>query len=454
MILNLNFFHYLLYLFPLIKNIISKERILFAFQMNRHGARAPYLGVKNGYDIYKEKWIQIEELSGVGKRMLYLLGVNVRKRYIEYNNFLDPIYNPNEIYIKSTDSNRTIESIYAFLQGLYPNGTGPKINPNVINDTNISYPPNEKYHKDFEYIMNKYNMNKDGSALPYQISLQPVHLFNKVDHELELYDTRYCSGHKEEYENRQKRKEIIDFVDKINNETNNIFMELEETNNYTFLYDYWTLYKYMDCFLCDNTDIRNFDYMKNKYNIEIIDKLRDYSKIFFDLDYYGTNFPKSAYEIGIVAISDTMFNIINWMDKAIYNYKNNIYQYTKFVIYSAHDSTIGSLESFLRYSFDINMDSCPFADSRFLELYINDNGEFKIRYLKGDNTIKLDMDYYDFKEKIMDRIWTDESIADFCGFEKNEKNVNNESDISFSIMIILIIINVVLGIYLLVFYFK
>ena len=61
MMLKLNNFHYniILLLFHLIKNILSKEAIIFAFQMNRHGARAPYLGVKDGIDVYKEKWTQI-----------------------------------------------------------------------------------------------------------------------------------------------------------------------------------------------------------------------------------------------------------------------------------------------------------------------------------------------------------------------------------------------------------
>ena len=49
----------------------ENETILFAWEVNRHGARAPYLGVVNGIDAYYEKWIQIEELSDVRKRMLY-----------------------------------------------------------------------------------------------------------------------------------------------------------------------------------------------------------------------------------------------------------------------------------------------------------------------------------------------------------------------------------------------
>ena len=60
------------------------------------------------------------------------------------------------------------------------------------------------------------------------------YLFYKPTHELELYDASYCFGHKEEYEQRQRRNEILDFADKIMDETNNLFMELEVTNNKTF----------------------------------------------------------------------------------------------------------------------------------------------------------------------------------------------------------------------------
>ena len=44
----------------LISNISSEETVIFAWQMNRHGARAPYLGVVDGVDVYKENWTQIE----------------------------------------------------------------------------------------------------------------------------------------------------------------------------------------------------------------------------------------------------------------------------------------------------------------------------------------------------------------------------------------------------------
>ena len=118
--------------------------------MFRHGARAPFFGIENGKDKYNESWIKEEELSNIGKRMLYLLGVKSRKRYIiNNNNFLSEKYSPQEIYIRSTDSNRTIESIYSFLQGLYPSGFGPEIQEEVRYLKNITYPPNIKYQQEF-----------------------------------------------------------------------------------------------------------------------------------------------------------------------------------------------------------------------------------------------------------------------------------------------------------------
>lgn len=459
MILNLYFLQ-LIFLFLLNNNILSKETIIFAFQMNRHGARAPYLGVKNGIDVYKEEWKQIEELSNVGRRQLYLLGTKVRKRYIDEYKLLSEIYNPQEIYIKSTDSNRTIESIYSFLQGLYPSGTGPLINEKVINNKTIIYPPNKKYFENFDNITNIYNMTN--FALPFKMSIEPIHLFYKKNHELELYDTRYCLGHKERYEQLQRREEILNLADNIMNDTNKMFMELEQTLNETFLYDYWTFYKYMDGFLCDDTDIRKFDYIRKTYNENIVGILRNYSKQFLDMDYFGTNFPESQREIGIVASSFTFHSIIHWMEKAIYAYKNKKNHYLKYTIFSAHDSTIGSLESFMRLAFGKEMDDCTFADSRYFELYIDEkDDEYKVRYLKGDSTIKLNVNYEEFKNIVNNITWSDEKVTEFCQIEdKSKKKENNKNNgkkldiLGISIMISLITFNAILILFLIVFYIK
>ena len=232
------------------------------------------------------------------------------------------------------------------------------------------------------------------------------------------------------------------------NETNNLFMELEETDNKTFLYDYWTLYKYMDGFLCDDTDVRRFDYMKSQYSDEIVDQLREYSKEFIDMDYFGTNFPESANKTGIVAQSYTLHSLINWMNQAINNYEKKNNQYIKFVVYSGHDSTIGSMENFLRYAFNnIKLESCSFSDSRYFELYVDDKNKYKVRFLKGDNTVKMDIDYETFKNTINEKTWDDEKVNEFCQLVDKKENIQ-ENILGISIMIVLIIFNLILIIFL------
>ena len=58
-----------------------EEKIIFAWQVNRHGARGS-INSKNDTDILNEEYVGVGELTSVGRRMLYLLGVKMRKRYI------------------------------------------------------------------------------------------------------------------------------------------------------------------------------------------------------------------------------------------------------------------------------------------------------------------------------------------------------------------------------------
>ncbi|VEN54508.1 unnamed protein product [Callosobruchus maculatus] len=57
------------------------------------------------------------QLTKFGIQRQYKLGQWLRKRY---NSLLSPMYNVNEIYVRSTDLERTLMSAYANLAGLYP----------------------------------------------------------------------------------------------------------------------------------------------------------------------------------------------------------------------------------------------------------------------------------------------------------------------------------------------
>ena len=439
----------------------EKEKIIFAWEMNRHGARAPYRGVVNGEDAYKEKWIDLQELSNVGKRMLYLLGVSLRKRYINDYKLVSSKYDSNEIYIRSTDVNRTIESMECLLQGFFPNGTGKIIKKEILKDKNKIYPLNKNYSEKFDKIINDYNLNEKNYALPYQMSIEPIHLFYKPDHELHGYDKKVCPTIMKQYEETSNRKELHDFVDeKLMANYRNVFLNLENTTNETFLYDYNNLYKYMDGFICDYTDQRNFNEIDNRFKEmdknKFLSEMLNYSHEFLWLDYKGTLYPN--HNASISGMSPVMRSIINWMEKAIESSKKNE-TYIKLVFYSAHDSTVGALEDFIEYAFGPEMEYSTFSEVRLIELYINETeNDYYVRYVKGVKNGEYEnrflLSFKEFKERIDKYAWSDGEISDFCKFKPINQLVITEygfSTISKAFMIVTGIIIALLLIFLVYF---
>lgn len=59
------------------------------------------------------------QLTTVGMQQLYDLGKRMRKRYIEDVPFLAPEFNPTEVYVRSTNIVRTIESAKCLVAGLF-----------------------------------------------------------------------------------------------------------------------------------------------------------------------------------------------------------------------------------------------------------------------------------------------------------------------------------------------
>lgn len=65
------------------------------------------------------------ELTNVGIRQHFLLGAELRQRYIEGKKLLQMRFNASEVYFRSTDVNRTLISAESQVLGLYPLGAGP-----------------------------------------------------------------------------------------------------------------------------------------------------------------------------------------------------------------------------------------------------------------------------------------------------------------------------------------
>ena len=93
------------------------ERMGFAFELVRHGARAPI--EDRGLDQFS---VSKEQLTPEGMRHRHLLGRYNRERYGGEFELISEKFVPDEVLMMSTDVNRTIQSGYSELMGLYPPG--------------------------------------------------------------------------------------------------------------------------------------------------------------------------------------------------------------------------------------------------------------------------------------------------------------------------------------------
>lgn len=100
-------------------------------------------------------WPQgLGELTAEGMHQEYELGSSLRKKYIDHYHLLPASYSQETIYVKSTDVNRTLMSAESFLLGLYPLGTGPYLSKNKPALPNAFQPiPIHTESKEHGYIL-------------------------------------------------------------------------------------------------------------------------------------------------------------------------------------------------------------------------------------------------------------------------------------------------------------
>ncbi|KRY20271.1 Lysosomal acid phosphatase [Trichinella patagoniensis] len=106
----------------------GERQLIFVHVMWRHGARAPLTLFPSEYDHTIQNWPNgLGELTPLGILQQFQLGTFLRQRYEK----LIPKYKSDTIYIRSTDSNRTIMSAMANLAGMFP----PENSQNILNLT-------------------------------------------------------------------------------------------------------------------------------------------------------------------------------------------------------------------------------------------------------------------------------------------------------------------------------
>jgi hypothetical protein len=120
--------HKLLYSIFLIISFISNsafaaEELLFSMDLIRHGDRTPIYQIPKSHLNWKEG---LGELTTKGIHQEIQLGEKLRRIYINQDHLLPKTYNPNSMYVRSTDATRAIKSANSLLLGLYPLNTRVK----------------------------------------------------------------------------------------------------------------------------------------------------------------------------------------------------------------------------------------------------------------------------------------------------------------------------------------
>ena len=350
----------------------------------------------------------------MGLRSHYLLGVATKNRY---ENFLSKSFDTNEIFIISTDVNRTITSAMSNLQGIYRNYTTPNLTIEQIDNAKI-----KGLNGTYEQKINEKIDELKKSYIKDGISIMPIHLFSRVGLQFKLNDNDFCPGiikYKEESKNQKDVKKIVkEFTDNTNETFGKYifeFMNVSSEKTSDYLYTNNNLYYICDTFIAD--------YFSGIYMPHIIQTGIDMDKFYYHclnysiIDSYYLSYGLPPTKLSYLTSSPVFRTIFNYMDIRIKLFEENNPDKIdpsspKFVIYSGHDSTVAGIDVFLKSVFGIEYDNPQYTTSQLIELWHNKSGYY-VKYLynqKEKGIYKLN----DFKEKINKNILPEDEINEIC----------------------------------------
>ena len=420
------------FIFFLQLNIIfSKSKLISVFTLNRHGTRAPITIDSDLKDYFGNFWPNKGKLTSYGERMLYILGIHKRYKYLNNIDFLNKTCDPHEIYFFSSNYERTIMSAQSQILGLCSNSFNDKIiDKNLVN---ITYPPiplnnNNNLMKEIE------ELNKEKFSLPSGINLLPVHISDQSEGKFLITMTPKC---------RKVYRKLLDYnlknhiklleMEKIfNGLYRDIFNKLHNENKY---YNFHEIFDITDQYITSLYDGKNVNEVLKKNNIDPEEFLTLSHKIhyYFILYYLFGDEKGEGYKLEVsLLLRDAVNHIKNNIYSDITGENKKIkttYDNPKFMIGNGHDSTIMGIELFINEAFQLSKDiysnviDISYAGSLTFEV-IRDNKQksifdvsnYFIDYYINDQLIKR-FNFTGFTQVIEQYAWTEEKIDEYCSVE-------------------------------------
>ena len=391
----------------------SEDKLLFVWQHFRHGARGPYIAVNpiTNLDFIGEKWDGIGELTPLGMRMLYLLGISTKRKY---SNFLAKTYNPNELFIVSTNVNRTINSVNSFLKGFYNNSTSINLTKTQIEKSKIL---NSNYTKEINGKIEELEKN----SIQNGINAIPIHIIDRKKLEFGLYEIGNCPGIDKYKKKNQNRNETIEIYEEIIRHTNDTFgkyiFEFMKVSDPLYLWNKTNNYYLADTFFSNYFNGRAMSYI-NETGIDM-DAFYNNSLNVTYIDTYYSEFGIPSTETVYISVSPMLRNMLNYMDLRInLDRKGKTDEINpsspRFVIISGHDTSLAPIDIFMESEFNIDFHMATYASNQIFELWKNGTtGGYSIHYLFNQEE-KAVFDFEEFKQKVFSKIYTPSEIRDIC----------------------------------------
>jgi len=358
----------LIFLSTLIPESFCKVKLVI--DVIRHGARSGLMESEYFKDL---KWDSLGELTPIGERQHCLLGMLRREEYIGSNKLLSETYDPSLIYVRSTPSNRTLMSAQAYLTCMYPTGLKTLNKQQMTHKYDLLKPP-IKYAID-----NKIIDDLQENATPHSMPSIPIQTVNYSTEGLLLYNdcpyviqeiNNYFSS--DGYKDLTKNSEVWVKFRQMHPEIDESYY-LEDRNGYLLA----------DLFICADTENR---------------APKSLSKS--DIEGFKEYFAKVQKEflkkepINKIMMHDFVKEVIRYMNDA-----KNDDKKPKYILYSAHDITIGmiliglnKIEEKIDYARPI-----PFASNLLFELNEN-NGKFSV-IIKLNGKEIYNKEYEDFTKQ-------------------------------------------------------
>ena len=398
--------------------LLTDFKLLFVNVHFRHGARGSlFLIDKEGNDMLLHKWKKRGMLTPKGKRQVFLNGFKHREKY---SNFLSKEYIEDEIKAYSTDSYRAISSLECYLNGLYDNKDSDE---NNINDEITVYPPGNIT----ENMKNK--VNQLGIyAIPKDNHIIPINIFQRSEHSFVLHepgkisDCQSIQDIRKKILSEQKYKDILnEFYMRYGEKINNIYKSRNHTN---FELKEDKIHLLCDSLYSDLTDNRDMSVLENEGI-----KADEINEVCMNiLSIVQKDIVAGNKDIVMMSQTPPIKRLMKWMDERIELDKKGqtdaiIAGSPKFTMWSGHDSSIASFQMFMNTLFGTKWSFPAFSSSVIIELHknydaIKDNinqSSYDFLYFVNDELL-LKIDYYKFKNKVNEYLWTEEEIENFCDF--------------------------------------